>query len=969
MNSFLKKSIAWLLLLLTVAGGCAVPETAPAQERVPSPTSALTEGSALLLPEADEEEALLYITEVRSSGNDLGAYPGCEGEDWFELYNPGTNEVNVGRFFITDDPEKPDKYRLPPIALAPGGYLAVCCCEKQDHPSVPMGISRSGEELYLFTGGRKEMFHVSVPPLESDITWAQQNGAWGYSTVPTPGGENRQVFASLAPVPSDALALTVTELLVEGKYTQVTPDGAYCDFVEIYNDTDEPISLRRWYLSDREDDLEKWAFPDQKLPAGGYLLVLLGGGGEARQDGLLQADFSLNREESLFLFDGNSLTYSRFTLPQNIRSDVSVGPQGAYYLTPTPGRENGPAAYTSADAGCYDYRGVFISEVCAYAGAGNNDWIELYNATDEDVSLEGWTLGKDRSGAGAIALYGTLHAKGYAVFETTSHEERQGSRVGSFGLSMGGETLYLLDDQGLLRDEYATGVLRPNLSSGRLEGNGSVARVFFRNATRGEKNSDDYALCYAKAPVFSETGLYQKEAFELTLTSGSGATIRYTTNGSEPTGSSTVYTGPIPISKNTVIRAFAQEDGLLNSEIVTYTFLFEDPHQIPVVCLSLAPKDLSALASARSKVSSSKQQRKGFISYYEGSKLATDFPADLKTKGAGTLGYKQIALTIHLRGKYGRSSVTYPFFSEYGWREYTSLCIRNAGQDLSQGRIRDSYASRLCLGLNIDVAATRPVAVYINGKYYGLYDLNEDQNDDFLESHYGIDKDLVDIIRYNERLVKGSKTDWVRVIKYAKNQNFAKDSVYETFIQWVDPDYFIDYLVCSTYLCNSDMANQKYWHTRDNAVRWRAIFYDFDLAMGYDGGSPKRSILRNFFTKSGTPTATDTLYTYIPAALVKNRGWRDRFIERYVELTVTTFAPERAVAILDELQQEMASEMPRHIARWGRPSSYAKWEEYVDVIRQWMKARPAYALENLRKYFNLDQSYIDELVEKYTPKP
>ena len=73
--------------------------------------------------------------------------------------------------------------------------------------------------------------------------------------------------------------------------------------------------------------------------------------------------------------------------------------------------------------------------------------------------------------------------------------------------------------------------------------------------------------------------------------------------------------------------------------------------------------------------------------------------------------------------------------------------------------------------------------------------------------------------------------------------------------------------------------------------------------------------------------------------------------------------------ILRELQDEMASEMPRHIARWGRPSSYAKWEEYVDVIRQWMKARPAYALENLRKYFSLDQSYIDELVEKYTPKP
>ena len=148
MNSFLKKSIAWLLLLLTVAGGCAVPETAPAQERVPSPTSALTEGSALLLPEADEEEALLYITEVRSSGNDLGAYPGCEGEDWFELYNPGTNEVNVGRFFITDDPEKPDKYRLPPIARPPSRPLTLR--RKRPPPSAP---GAGGPPPKKFPGG------------------------------------------------------------------------------------------------------------------------------------------------------------------------------------------------------------------------------------------------------------------------------------------------------------------------------------------------------------------------------------------------------------------------------------------------------------------------------------------------------------------------------------------------------------------------------------------------------------------------------------------------------------------------------------------------------------------------------------------------------------------------------------------------------------------------------------------------
>ena len=72
---------------------------------------------------------------------------------------------------------------------------------------------------------------------------------------------------------------------------------------------------------------------------------------------------------------------------------------------------------------------------------------------------------------------------------------------------------------------------------------------------------------------------------------------------------------------------------------------------------------------------------------------------------------------------------------------------------------------------------------------------------DALHKYLEIDKKKVEIIRYNSRLVKGTKNDWTRVTNYAKSKNLAKDSAYESFIQWVDPDYFIDYLVCSIYLC------------------------------------------------------------------------------------------------------------------------------------------------------------------------
>ena len=249
MQRTLKNGIAWLLLLLMLAGGCMTPLSQSVQpevhEWVPSPTSALSEEQQdpNTRQELSSEGVQLQFTEVRSAGDLQGAYAGCEWADWFELYNAGSASVNLGKLYITNDPEKPDKHPLPETVLAPGQYIAICCCEKQEHPSVAMGIARRGETLYIFGGDRRQICKITVPPLDDDISWAVADGTWGYCTEPTPGRANGKVFASLDPVQVDALGVSVSELLIDGRYAAVTPDGRYCDFVELHNDTENTVSL------------------------------------------------------------------------------------------------------------------------------------------------------------------------------------------------------------------------------------------------------------------------------------------------------------------------------------------------------------------------------------------------------------------------------------------------------------------------------------------------------------------------------------------------------------------------------------------------------------------------------------------------------------------------------------------------------------------------------------------------------
>ena len=98
-----------------LAGGCMTPSVQPdAQERVPSPTSALAGDQAdpRTKQERSSEGIRLQFTEARSAGEKTGAYAGCEASDWFELYNAGTESVDLGGLFVTNDPEKPDKHPL-----------------------------------------------------------------------------------------------------------------------------------------------------------------------------------------------------------------------------------------------------------------------------------------------------------------------------------------------------------------------------------------------------------------------------------------------------------------------------------------------------------------------------------------------------------------------------------------------------------------------------------------------------------------------------------------------------------------------------------------------------------------------------------------------------------------------------------------------------------------------------------------
>jgi CotH kinase protein/Lamin Tail Domain/Secretion system C-terminal sorting domain len=139
--------------------------------------------------------------------------------------------------------------------------------------------------------------------------------------------------------------LYINEIMAGNTNTYADEFGDYDDWIEIYNSSNESISLGDYYLSDNANIPSKFQFPEMNINAGDYLIVW------ADRDvdqGNLHADFKLSKdgEEVILSKMENSLyeTIDYINYGQ-IESDVSYGklPDGngiLHLLSPTPGSAN-----------------------------------------------------------------------------------------------------------------------------------------------------------------------------------------------------------------------------------------------------------------------------------------------------------------------------------------------------------------------------------------------------------------------------------------------------------------------------------------------------------------------------------------------------------------------------------------------------------------------------------------------------
>lgn len=132
-------------------------------------------------------------------------------EDWFELYNSGTNTVDLSGFYLSDSIGNTTLFQIPPgYQIPPGGFRLIWADSEpaQNAPGADLHVNFSlktdGEEIALFTPGGDVIDAVAFGPQASNITEGRfpdgPHGARVFFSAPSPGTTNKAEFANQVPV-------------------------------------------------------------------------------------------------------------------------------------------------------------------------------------------------------------------------------------------------------------------------------------------------------------------------------------------------------------------------------------------------------------------------------------------------------------------------------------------------------------------------------------------------------------------------------------------------------------------------------------------------------------------------------------------------------------------------------------------------------------------------------------------------
>lgn len=590
------------------------------------------------------------------------------------------------------------------------------------------------------------------------------------------------------------------------------------------------------------------------------------------------------------------------------------------------------------------------------------DWIELYNAGESAVDLGGFYLSDNRNDSikWQLPSDATIEANGYLIVWADGQDTLLHS---NFKLSSAGEEVAFFSPTGDLLDFVKYTAHRTNLSQGRQTDGNPFFFYFTQPTPGGSNNTESFQGLTFYRPSFSVRGGIQSNAFELELSS-LGGLIRYTTDGSNPTTSSTLYSSPISIDSSTIVRAAVFESGFVPGFTVTQSYFFDpefEERNLPIVSIA-GNSEYFWDPEIGIYVQDFKPEWEYPINVElfenDGSNRAVfNELAGVKVKGLASWRLPQKMLGIEFDNDYENNSIDYPLFPNEARRKFSNFVLRAAGSDWSRALMRDPLGQEISRGfVDVEIQNYRPCRVYINGEYLGIHNIRPTVNEEFVEQNILGEGVEYDRIENHGNVENGDSIAYYQMFNLA-NSDLSIEGNYEALQSVLDLQSFIDFFIAEIWSSNTSYGHNIMWYkSKKEGAKWRMILADMDRAFFWEG-----SYGMQYYTSYDED---NYYYIWIRDAfknMLEQEDFRELFVRRFTAHLYCTYNENRTVPFLRQMRDGIAAEIPYHVERWegaesdwgNAISSFEFWREKVDDIEGYLIARKEFMWTDLANYCDL----------------
>lgn len=554
----------------------------------------------------------------------------------------------------------------------------------------------------------------------------------------------------------------------------------------------------------------------------------------------------------------------------------------------------------------------------------------------------------------------------------------------SYSLNSTGQQLVLRNAVGGVVDSITIGGMQMDHSRGR-QPDGSANWCLFTQPTPDTTN---YSLsCYSgygASPTITLTSGFYSGTQNTTITATTPGTIHYTLNGQDPQVWSPTYTGAVSIDSNLVLRAklIPADTFYLPGPIAASSYFMNENVTLPVVSIVTDPYNLFDQNYGMYMLGNTPDtnfadipfQGANFwqgwvrpcnVSYFDTSHtLGFETAASIRIQGNWSKVFAQKGFFIDCDDDYGSKPLEYQLFPDKPATEYRGFNLRNTGTDYNNCHMRDRMIHKTVQPVcDVDMMDGFACVVFINGEYWGVYEMREKQDKHYLANNSECDDDSVDFLQFDGAIIEGDNKNFISTYTFIGGNDMTVQANIDSAATMWDFENMCDYFITETFYANTDWLgsytnNIKFWRPNNYDAPWRYVLWDLDLALGSD--------TINMLTRAINPPVMNP-HSYMLQSLLQNDSFRIYFVNRYADLLNTTFYPNNTYDYVVAMYLEMLPEMNRHFGKWGVggtpytpswvqwPMDTAQWTQNVVDMAYIMFARPTYVRQQIQTEFSLPQ--------------